>query len=117
VQRARRTATSRGAPREETPLRSRRSGRARSPQRRSSNGGLELRLRGELAELARLEQILDGDWSNVSAVAIAVARARAAADPLLPTAAGQRVRLVLNMLGEANAKRASAVVNARGGTS
>lgn len=53
----------------------------------------------------------------MSAVAIAVARARAAADPLLPTAAGQRVRLVLNMLGEANAKRASAVVNARGGTS
>jgi hypothetical protein len=37
-------------------------------------------------------------------------------DAHLGTMAGQRARLVLDMLGEATAKRASAGVNARGGT-
>jgi hypothetical protein len=68
----------------------------------------------ELAELAALEEVVERDWTNLAALSSAIDRARAAAGPLLPTAAGQRARLVLDMLEQATSDRGG-IVNAPGG--
>ncbi|HVY48492.1 MAG TPA: hypothetical protein VHB21_21535, partial [Minicystis sp.] len=70
---------------------------------------------GDLAELEHLERLVQSDFGNASALAVAVDRARAAADSKLPTRAGQRARLLLDMLGEAVGRRGGPV-NARGGS-
>jgi hypothetical protein len=51
---------------------------------------------------------------RLAALSTAIDRARAAAGPLLPTATGQRTRLVLDMLEQATSDRGG-VVNAPGG--
>ena len=76
---------------------------------------LKLEANITVAELDELERIILAGWNDVSALAFATARARAATEPYLGTRAGQRTHLVLEMLGEATAKRASGGINAGGG--
>jgi hypothetical protein len=73
-------------------------------------------LEGEIPELEGLEKIIELRWEDVSAVAAATERARAATERYVPTSAGQRCRFVLNMLGTATGKRRPDRPNAPGGS-
>ena len=68
------------------------------------------------AELGTLEQVIEEQWEDLSALCLAVGQAREATETLLPTHVGQRARLVLNMLDQVVTNRSRVGVNARGGS-
>ncbi len=67
-----------------------------------------------VVELADLEAVLTDRWSDLAAIDAAAARARKTTDEYVPTPAGQRARLFLNMLTE-SLERRRPEVNTRGG--
>lgn len=69
----------------------------------------------QIAELEQLASAVATRWNDISVVAVAAARARAATEASLGTAAGQRARFILVMLAEATAKRAAVGVSSPGG--
>ncbi len=83
----------------------------------SARRDLEAVVGHPLAELEQLAAAITHRWHDVSAIAMATARARALADRYLGTRQGQRVRLVVTILAEVAAARGGARGPTSGGGS